>query len=66
MLFDIETINSKIINSVIVSNVNVKHHISSINNNIPFERIPENTLDIGTNDILIQNPFQSLKRHFDV
>ena len=66
VLFNIGTINSKIINSVLVPNINIKYNISSINDNIPIERNPEKTSDICTNDILIPNWSQSSKRHSNI
>ena len=66
IIFNIRTINNEIRNSILVSNANVKQNISSINNNIPYEYEIEKTSDIGMNDLLIPNSFQSSKRHSDV
>ena len=56
-LFNIGTINNKIINSIVISSVNSKQSISYKNNNIPYQHNPEGILDIGTADVIILNLF---------
>ena len=65
-LFNIEIIDSEIINSVVISSVNSKQSISYTNTNIPFQHNPERTFDIGTTNVILKNSFQSLKGNSDV
>ena len=64
MLFNIGTIENKVINSVRISNANVKRNINSVNNNIPLQQQLENLLYIGTTDLCNNQLFSILDAIF--